>query len=897
MLSTLHHDYKFNARDGFLHHSSICFDLSVVQIFSALTAGATVCVASAAARKDPLLLADFMQRSSVTVTYFTPSQFALLLEYANESLQKCIDYRVAFFAGERLPVRVAKAFYDLQTPAKLYNTWSPSELVVQTTIHKTSYPDDNCFSIPIGFPMANCRHYIMDSYLNPLPAGLVGEICVGGAQVGAGYLNQPEGNAKSFVANPFCEPGDRNRGWTRLFRTGDKGRFRPDGQLEFHGRIAGDKQIKLRGYRIDLGEVEQRLYLESSKEEGNRIVDISVVARAIRNEEVDASVVSAGESSSLTDDRQLVAFIVPPPGLDATQRQTFVTSLHEKIGTYLNNYMLPNGYQFLDKLPVTIGGKVDRQNLLKRDLHLVFPSSVSSPQAPNEQMSKESINTKVIHSITNMFREVLKLPRDHQIAPTDNFFVLGGQSILLLRLQSKIKRTFKTAISLTDLFKAPTPAGVYDIVMSKSQSKGEGHDGTKVASKSVNWAEETILPRDRRYIVPFGARILSWADISGILLTGADSFIGIHMLEILLSAQDSTTIYLLGTQQKLKHSNLVAYMEKYNLLSTTITEETLRSRVRYVPGILTEPHFQLEDAAFKSLGHTIQAIYHMGGQISLLKTYTDLKRANVSATLDIIELASHGKHLTEIHHLSTWSVPHLQTWSSTNRTASSIITHEIDPAHFSPPASDDFGYFKSRWVSEMLMTQASKRGFQVSIYRASAVTASTFTNVPEPADDFIRWMVLGMIESGCTPEIGRTDPQFAVDFVPVDYLVSTLYSLSSSDNPVIHNKELSIYHLGNLSPLPLSVLPGLVSDIRSDGKVGRSVSLNEWLSIVSKSSNEDDRLRWAVLKDYLRMGHVMFALDREETEDKIQIVGEKVRCPPVDREYLRGMWKRERERV
>lgn len=113
-----------------------------------------------------------------------------------------------------------------------------------------------------------------DSRLNPLPSSLIGEIYVGGAQVGAGYLNKPDANAMSFVGNPFCEDEDRNRGWTKLFRTGDTGRFGPDKQLEFHGRIASGKQVKLPGYRIDLAEVEQRLYLKSSTREGTALVDV-----------------------------------------------------------------------------------------------------------------------------------------------------------------------------------------------------------------------------------------------------------------------------------------------------------------------------------------------------------------------------------------------------------------------------------------------------------------------------------------------------------------------------------------------------------------------------------------------------------------------------------------------
>ncbi|KAI4105286.1 MAG: hypothetical protein L6R37_002834 [Teloschistes peruensis] len=894
MLSTLHHDYAFGSNDRFLHQSSICFDLSVVQIFSALTAGAVLCIASAATRKDPPLLANFMRQSAVTVTYFTPSQFALLLEYAKESLEACQNYRIAFFAGERLSVRVAKAFYDLEIPATLYNTWSPSEVVVQTTIHETAYPDPSTISIPIGYPLANCRHYITDSRLNPLPSGLIGEICVGGAQVGAGYLNRPDANASSFLNDPFCNEEDRARGWTKLFKTGDKGRFLPDGQLEFHGRIAGDKQIKLRGYRIDLAEVEQRLYLESSTEEGTAIVDVSVVARAIQPEET-GKTDSTGSIASLTDNRQLVAFIVPRDRVEQEQRAAFVTSLHEKIGVHLNTYMLPNGYQFLDSLPVTIGGKVDRQSLLGRDLDLVLPLTGPSKDASNPHRRQGALDKTALRTTTDIFREVLKLPAEFQIAPTDNFFKLGGQSILLLRLQARIKRAFKVSLTLTDLLKAPTPAGVDACVSAKSRSKEMiGQSLTKQGMPKIKWSEETILPNDSRYRASLSSRKSNNTEVSEVLLTGVDSFIGVHMLQSLLSVPTLAKVNVIGTLSKLEHPMLVDYLERYGLLSENLTEESILSRVRCVPGVLTKPHFGLEAPSFQDLGQRIQAIYHFGGQISLLKTYSDLKPLNVSPVLDIIELAACGKDLTRIHHLSTWSVPHLQTWSAAKRTRSKIAISESTSAHFSPPATDDFGYFKTRWVSEMLMTQASERGLAVSIYRASAVTGSTLTRVPEPPDDFIRRMVMGMIDSGSIPKVGDAELPFAIDFIPVNYLVANLYKLSTgnvqSSTPPRHG-EPPIYHLGNPKPLPLSRLPRLMSEIRGDETVGGSVGLEKWFEGILEHANEDDGLRWSLLRDYLRMGHVMFALDDEETNRMIQAVGGELDIPAVDARYLRSMWK------
>lgn len=461
MLSTLHHDFGFSSRDIFLHQSSICFDLSIVQIFSALTSGASICIASTEVRKDPLALAKFMRNADVSVTYFTPTQFALLVEGASEDLRQCLKYRVAFFAGETLPVRLAKAFYDLSTPAIAYNTWSPSELVVQTAIHKVEPPKDDTTAIPIGFPLANCRHYVLDANMKPLPSSVIGELFVGGAQVGAGYLNRPEANERSFVTNPFASSDDLAQGWTRLFRTGDRGCFRPDGQLEFHGRITGDKQIKLRGFRIDLGEVEHRIHLESSHIDKRRLVDLCVVAKP------------KGDAADLTDDRQLIAFLVYNQVLEEVEKHKLVAALHERLGKHLNYYMLPSGYQFLNSLPVTIGGKVSHKALLDMKSQLTYPSTTFLGPSSIDNNDKDT----VLEQVTELFRDVLKLPIDRQIAPTDNFFELGGQSILLLRAHSKIKRTFKIAPPLKALFAAATP-----IIMAQKVREMQAIE----ASKSVN---------------------------------------------------------------------------------------------------------------------------------------------------------------------------------------------------------------------------------------------------------------------------------------------------------------------------------------------------------------------------------------------------------------------------
>lgn len=897
MLSTLQDAFKFTAQDSFLHHTSICFDLSCVQIFSALTSGGTICSASVEVRKDPLLLADFMQRSSVSITYFTPTQFASLLECAPGMLKNCAAYRLAFLAGEILQGRVVKTFYDLNISAKLYNAWGPSELTVQTTMHKVAYDDINCRTVPIGFPISNCRHYIVDSHLRPLPVGLIGELCVGGAQVADGYINRPGANAESFVEDLFCSPEDRNRGWKKMFKTGDRARFRAGGEIEFRGRIAGDKQIKLRGFRMDLGEIEHRIYSEAMSVQ--KFVGIAVVARNIGT-----------THSSITDDRQLVAFVSVQKRMTAAEKQTFVSVTNQKIGEYLNAYMIPYAYHFLDHLPITIGGKLDIRNLINRELDVVHPSALSNALVLTESDTKVLVEGEQFQLITKSFREVLKLTDDFQIAPTDNFFELGGQSILLLRLLSKIKRHLNVSLPLSDVFKEPTPAAVYRLVSSKARGILDDEKRNSV-HKMINWDDEATLPSQGRYLLPRGARPRNPSDVSIVLLTGVDSFIGIHVLARILSAQKYTKVYVLGTNKIIGFTGLTQKFKIYGLFDGVLTEASLLSTVQFVPGKLAEFHFGLGEDKFKELGKTVQIIYHLGSQVSLLKTYTDLKQVNVSSTLDMIELSTQGDFLTDIHLLSTWSVPHLQSWPSTKRTQNSIITAETSTDHFSPAETDELGYFKSRWVAEKLMTQAAARGFSISIYRPVAVTASTATNAPEVTEDLVRDMVVDMIETRQVPRIDHQDAAFVIDFIPVDHLASIIYALSRRGKSPTEasTNQPAIFHIGSPSPLLLRDLPGLVAEIRHDDILGCSLALGNWLQSLFLPKNEDGKsherqhLQWTALKTYLRNGHIMFALDASGTKiamqkltmggDAKQTAGFKCPpAPPIDANFLRKMWIR-----
>lgn len=908
MLCTFHQNFRLSKFDRFLHHSSMSFDVSVEEIFAPLTCGAAVCIANAQIKNDPEPLCHFMKQVSITVTDFTPTKFALLLEACPDDLQQCQDYRIALFGGERLPVRVKERVLNLQLRAKVYNAWGPSETTVSTAYHEVLRDTSaSMTNIPIGFPAPNCAHYIVDSNLNPVPVGVVGEICVGGAQVGRGYINKPNGECKAFIQNPFASEEYIQKDWTRIFRTGDRGRFLGNGELEFHGRIAGDKQIKLRGLRINLGEIEQRIF-EASKSSGPvKLIDVAVVARSVQD--------LTSTEESMTDNRQLIAFLVLGTAKIESERQNFVSAIHQTLGTHLSAYMLPNGYEILEVLPATIGGKLDTRNLQHRDLNLLFPLTKNLQDADKAAGSLHyQVADPILSSVTGIFRTVLALREDFQVAPDDNLFALGGQSMILLRLQAKIKATFGTKIPLPSLFKEPTPAAIAQLVRDQESNALVANARIQtVRDSQIDWQVETRLPNQDEFLAPQSFKRLSSTEILTVLVTGADSFVGVHTIATILTTAPSMKIFFIGSSRAITLADMKICFARYQLLNDSWSDLSLR--LIPIGGTLIEPRFGLNEKEFMELGKSLHAIYHFASEVSLLKSYYDLKSFNISPILTLISLAHHGSCLTEIHYLSTWSVPHLQTWHETRRRDGAISAKEELTDHFTPSTSPTKGgYLKARWAAEILLAHAAQRGFRVSIYRTSAASASSTTKVAEPTYDLYRYVIMRMIQASCIlemPAVANALP-FAIDFIPVDYLASTLFRLSLFPSAALPTDKHSvntptIYHIGNPKPLLLQNLPSIVPQVLRQEAVEANVRvlpLEKWLLAIGSKSGAGEELRIAAMREMFALGHRPFSLDDTNTAAALAQMEEEsernegkggvdkrhwVSCPPVDAEYLRGM--------
>ena len=391
-----------------LQFAPLSFDVAFQEIFSALCTGSTLVLVSENTRRDPGALLDLLRQESIQRIFIPPVMLQSLSETSlSESADAVESLGDVVVAGEQLRVSdEVRSFFRQRCAGRLHNHYGPTESHVVTALTLDGNANEWPTFPSIGRPIENSRVYVLDERTGLLPIGVWGEIYIGGPVLARGYLGQPALTATRFLADPFLENSGR-----RLYRTGDIGRWRPDGTLEYFGR--NDTQVKIRGYRVELGEIESQLARLSSIREAVVIV------------------LGAAEKT-----RTLVAYITRR-GDSLVDPQVIRSHLKES----LPEYMIPSAFVILDTLPLTPSGKLDRRALPVPGLEAYTSREYEPPEGEVETL------------LADHWMELLKLER---IGRKDNFFEIGGHSLLAARVVAHIGKTLELEISLRALFECPT---------------------------------------------------------------------------------------------------------------------------------------------------------------------------------------------------------------------------------------------------------------------------------------------------------------------------------------------------------------------------------------------------------------------------------------------------------
>lgn len=734
-LQTAHPYYE---SDRVLHKASLSFDVSSRwELFWPLMAGACVVFAKPQGEKDSAYLAQLIQQEQITVSYFVATLLSLFLETPGS--ESCTTLRQMFVGGEAFPFALKQRVWQQFPACDAIEIYGSTETIVVSSWHCQPEPEPRRFALTQ--PICQVPIRILDDEKQPVPAGEIGELYVGGDYLVRGYLNRPELTAERFIPDPF--ETDLQQGGTlgdrRLYKTGDLARLDDQGRLELLGR--SDHQVKLRGFRVELGEIEALL---------------------VQHPEVRQAAVILRED--VPGDQRLVAYITST--IADNPEATVIPALRLRLQTTLPDYMRPSAFVVLEEFPRTPNGKLDRLSL---------PSP--APTRPSLSNAFVQPQTEVERELAGLWSQLLQV---HPIGTNDDFFELGGNSLLTMRLLFQVQHQFQVEISLPEFLAAPTIAVLVNaIALGKQSPTITGVSGMTVAELGKDVIlEPEITPEN------FQGADFVVSKPQGILLTGATGFLGAFLLAELME-RTSAQIYCLvrgcsmateATQKILRNC------DRYQ-----INHSSFGDRIVPILGDLAKPKLGLNTTDFNQLAQQVEVIFHAATFLNLAYPYTMMKAANVGGAKTLIQLACQGT-LKPIHFVSTPAV-----LKSTGYLSQPLI-HE--DASLDACEMVYGGYGQSKWVAEQLLQVAATRGVPISIYRPGTISGHSQTGAYN-ADQTLGRLLKSFIDHGIAPDL-----EIAFDLTPVDYVSQAIYYLSqqpSSRGQTFHLVNPQCWMMAELS--------------------------------------------------------------------------------------------------
>jgi amino acid adenylation domain-containing protein len=400
--------------------TSLNFDVSIYEVFSALLSGATLHITPELIRSDASKFINWLYSEQISSAYIPPFMLNNFSDYLEQAVNHISLRRLLVGVepiNEKLLISISQRIPELQ----IINGYGPTETTICSTLYLIKTERSSNGNTPIGKPLQNTKIYLLDNQMQPVPIGVQGELHIGGAGLALGYLNRPQLNAEKFIPNPF----DKAKG-SKLYKTGDLARYLPDGNIEYLGRI--DNQVKIRGFRIELGEIEALL---------------------ASHPQIWETVVLVWDDT--TGDKRLVAYIVPQPEITI-----IIDEIRQFLKAKLPDYMVPNAFVILAALPLTANGKIDRRALPPPESGSEASDKYVAPRTPMEEI------------LATIWSEVLKVEK---VGINDNFFELGGHSLLATQLVAQIRDRLEIELPLRQLFNSATLAELAQEIEQLKQKK------------------------------------------------------------------------------------------------------------------------------------------------------------------------------------------------------------------------------------------------------------------------------------------------------------------------------------------------------------------------------------------------------------------------------------------
>ncbi|KAF2476741.1 putative NRPS-like enzyme [Lindgomyces ingoldianus] len=769
-----------------------CNVFFIWEILRPLLRGATVVAVPDDVSYDPVLLVDLLSSKDITETLMTPTLLAAVL-----SRHQCLGARLpklqtCWLNGEVVTTDLARRALKALPKTRLLNCYSACEtheIACGDIGEMLAMIEEDAIYCPVGPPMDPRHIHILDESGQRVEVGVSGELFVGGSLLARGYLNLPETTAKAFIPNPFdSRPG------SRMYRTGDRARMLPSGLLEITGRTGA--MIKLRGYSVVPGKVENAI----------------VGHLAVRH----CAVVAYGDGL----ERQLVAYIVRDKEHTANRPIVDIDdsghspAARRTLSPYLAAYMIPSLWVELDELPThDVSGKAD----LKR---LPPPPRSKSPNNINESKTEDPITTE---ALTEIWAATLNISTS-AITPEHNFFDLGGHSLSLADLASRISSAFGFRVPVARLADPATLNGHLETV----RNVRDGHTAAIQADLPAVLRADSILDQD---IQPSNAKICSLKEAKAVLLTGVTGFLGAFLLNDLLENTSARIICLVRFNDPAQDDRPggIARVRR-NLLDFGLWSDSIMERVEILPGNLSRKRFGLSPEAFEELAGRVQVIVHAAATVNLVYPYAALRRPNIGGTKEILRLACLGS--CTVQHVSTNGVlpPSQEGWPEDAMLGVDDVPEKLLD-----------GYGQTKWVAEQLILEAGRRGLPVRIHRAGTISGHSASGAVN-AWDLFNALIVESIHLGFAPNVEG----WRAEMTPVDFVSKAILHLSNQNHA-----DQVVFHLGDPTPVDTRVV---FDDLNKLGYPTKPLGWDEWVALWTEKRSSVKGGDGSFTVDILRSG-------------------------------------------
>lgn len=822
--------YELTTDDRVLQFASISFDAAVEEIYPCLSSGGTLILRSAAMLDSMPLFLNHCRDYRLTIldlpTAFWHQLVDFLIAAPNTDIPDSV--RLVIIGGEKVDAQhIHDWYHQLNNAPPVVNTYGPTEATVVATLHKIPATQLSTTNIPIGKALSNIETYVLDEQAQLVPSGAVGELYIGGIALARGYLNAPDQTQARFIAHPFVSDPK-----ARLYKTGDLVRYLPDGNLEYIGRA--DHQIKIRGYRVELGEIE---------------------AVITQHPEVKQALVIAQRSAQ---SQYLVAYVVsdagvekesPPTCLEKTvgnSQKAFKQYLRQYMETKLPTYMVPSAIVLLDTLPLTVNGKVDRSALPSSAINDGLGAAIPSEEAPKSPLEVE---------LAQLWQKILGC---QNIGIHTSLLELGGHSLQIIEILTQVQLCFGVQVPTQSFLKNPTIAQLTAFITAQQQPHQASLDPV-----TVNLAVEAQLDQDIQFNnLPVPQK---W-QMENIFLTGGTGSIGPYLLSELLQ-QTAADMYCLVRTQDLQ---LGKQRIMDSLKAARLWQSAFEDRIVPVRGDLAKPLLGLTQSEFKNLAEQIDVIYHNGAWVNFVYDYASLKDVNVLGTQEILRLAGCQK-MKPVHYVSTLSI-----FSEIPASRSDILETDL-PSSIADLGS---GYDQTKCVAEHLIHVARSRGLPASIYRLGTVLSPNFQDgVAQLSPNFFKSLIQDCLQLRKIPDLRQI-----INLTPIDYIGKTIAYLSykqPSANKTFHVINPNYLTWDELYEALVQLAPSL-----------QKVSYSQWLAQLSSHMQQDKPSGLRPFLSLLDLS-VEFPLEnfRFNCENTRQgLADTAIESPIIDADVLKEYW-------